>query len=287
MPTKRGQIRDIGIVIFLLVLGGLVVYHYQSQASSAEVPDTDTAIVTTGPELQAWQGGPHADTFVVGTNGENSTCARCHAPVNFVPKMDELPDSCLICKFEIEEAPPFIQQTEWRAVDCKTCHKIDQYGAIQPEYDWLEVAVMDDYADVDSTTELCQKCHTNADIVGHVEIVVGGTHADLDCTNCHDAHATTSSCSTGGCHETREDTAGHDDAHQIVSCVACHDADNLSVEPNEEAGGIWITFASTTIDEETSVFPHISHNLQRTVDCTRCHFADNPWDLLAEVAATP
>ena len=49
---------------------------------------------------------------------------------------------------------------------------------------------------------------------------------------------------------------------QIVMCLACHDASGLEVGLVED-GDIWLTLRSGD--------PYISHNLQKAVNCTRCH----------------
>jgi len=289
MPIKLGQIRDIGIAILLCIIGVWVVYHYQSKVSSVDsTADAETPTITDSPVQQLWQKGPHADTYVVDANGENSYCARCHSPVNFVPAMDELPESCTVCKFKVEEPPPLFRRDEWLAIDCKVCHRIDRNGAVHPEYTWLAVAAIDEYEKVDTTTELCQKCHTGADdLPSHTDIHVSGAHEGFLCTDCHDAHDTASSCSAAGCHEAPENLAAHDEMHQNVSCVACHDASGMAVGPSEEFDGVWLTLVSATPDEAASTIPHTSHNIQREVNCARCHFADNPWNLSAEVESAP
>jgi hypothetical protein len=233
----------------------------------------------------AWEGSPHARTYVVDGSGENSTCARCHAPLNWVPSMDDLPESCSTCKFEVSPPPPVIAQSEWEDIECVVCHKVDK-GKVEAGYAWLEFAAIEEYTDVSSTTELCDKCHLAGGVEGHFSVVVGGVHQAMDCTNCHDAHATTADCRATGCHEdvvfSGSAIATHDEAHAAVGCEACHDAAGLEVGPLE-AGQGWTTFlrASQPGTEERIAFA--SHDLQSDVNCQRCHFEGNPWGLESTV----
>jgi len=241
-------------------------------AGVGQGPDDTGSPTGAPPSLDAiqtgWQTSPHADTYVMADDGTNSACARCHAPVNWVPAMDELPASCLVCKFEVQPPPPVIDRVDWGNVRCNVCHQIKD-DVVQPEIAWLEVAALEQYAKVDSASELCLKCHATADVPGHKTIVHAGVHQDLDCTACHDAHTTAASCGTADCHPAAGPIPGHDEAHQTVACLACHDASGLAVGPDQS--GVW-----TTMD-------YASHSLQTTVDCQRCHYAGNPWGL-AEVA---
>lgn len=248
-------------------------------------PDDADGIETPPPDFEAlWASSPHADTFVLDADGANSTCARCHAPIVWMPSLEDMPESCSACKFDVEDPPPLIPEGDWRPVECMVCHEVSRRGEVQPEVLWLEIAAIEEYAEVSSNTELCLKCHTVGAIPGHAPIQVSGAHADSACTDCHDAHATTSSCSAAGCHDDLADaapTAGHDEAHQVVTCVACHDAGGLGVGPDMQQEGMWVTFF---VREETDErIPVVSHAIQRPVDCARCHFTDNPWGLSSEV----
>jgi hypothetical protein len=282
-------------ILLLLLALGLVACQSDSEPTAApeatsEVQDPETsAAVTAIPTPisieEAWQTSLHAQTFVVGEDGSNSSCARCHAPVNWVPTMDDMPESCLACKFEVKPPPPLIPEEEWEHVPCKVCHQVKK-DEVQDEYAWLEIAAIEEYADVASTSELCLKCHAGVDLPDHEPIQVSEEHADTTCTECHDAHATTATCSSSDCHEDLEPIPGHDEDHQMVSCVACHDADNLQVGPNEEEG-FWVTFMSVSSDGEETITPYTSHNMQVEAPCDRCHFPDNAWGLSEAVSTEP
>jgi hypothetical protein len=234
----------------------------------------------------AWQASSHASSFVVDANGNNNSCARCHAPSNWMPSMDDLPESCYTCKFQLEDPPPFIAEDEWTHIACQVCHTVDKKKNIQAEVAWLEIPALGEYTPVVSNTELCQKCHLAGEVAGHRSVEVGGAHAELGCTDCHPAHSTSASCSAAGCHpEALDPTAqipGHDDDHNSIACAACHDAGGLSVGPVEE-DGMWTTFTAGAVAAD--LYPFTSHNIVLEAPCTRCHFEGNPWSLSIEAAS--
>lgn len=234
----------------------------------------------------SWQNGPHADTYVVNSDGENSKCARCHSPINWIPTMDDMPESCFACKFEIDPPPPLVSEAEWEHIQCKVCHPVDRKGNVEAEFAWLEIPVIEEYAEMESPTELCQKCHTESDAPEHEVVQLGGAHSDFVCTDCHNAHDTITSCGAAGCHDEvlppNDTIPGHDEEHLVTSCVACHDASGLEVGPSEESG-IWITFISTSTDGDIKSIPFTSHNTVLEASCERCHFPNNPWELSSEI----
>lgn len=245
------------------------------QNDEPDEPDvSDSEIIQT-----LWQESPHANTFVLDPDGNNNECAQCHAPVEWMPSMDSLPESCFACKFELEDPPPLIPEENWQAIPCIVCHKTDKKDNILPEYAWLEVAAIEQYAGVATTTELCEKCHSPVEHEGHKLIQVGGAHKDYDCTNCHEVHSTETSCSTPDCHPSLDDPTtqivGHDEDHILIACEACHDDSGFAVGPEIDTG-IWSTFI-TSAEEE--LIPNISHSISLEVNCSRCHFTDNPWGL--------
>lgn len=289
--VRLTQLRDAAVAVGLIVLGVLVVVYYQIKAANTEPVsitsntggaasqmlsqsgnDDEVAASELETPLDWWAAGSHSDTYVVDVDGTNSTCARCHDPLNYIPTMDDLPASCNVCKFKIDPPPPFIAETEAQHVDCKICHRVDSSGTVLAGVSWLEVPAIEQYADVASINRLCENCHTGSNLDDHADISVAGVHAEMECTQCHNEHSMTASCVD--CHDTLEDVPGHDDAHASVSCVACHDAGDMAVGP-DDTGGDWITFA----DPDGNRIPWISHALQREVACDRCHYDSNPWEL--------
>lgn len=243
----------------------------------------------------AWQSSPHAAAFVQDANGNNNRCARCHAPVNWAPTMDDLPESCYACKFELKQPPAYIPEDQWVSIPCNVCHEPDKKGNIQPEIQWLEIAALEEYAPVGTTTELCLKCHNPVNLPEHGTVQLVNAHAGYECTDCHDAHDATASCGGVDCHENALVPAvnipGHDEDHLNVACAACHDGSGAQVGPIEESG-TWTTFlpwsyeTSSTESEtqvETGVVAFSSHNLVLEASCERCHYAENPWDLSVNV----
>jgi hypothetical protein len=197
--------------------------------------------------------------------------------------MDEIPESCLTCKFTVEPPPPLIPETEWDHIPCMVCHRVDKKGVVEAGYAWLEIAQIEEYADIESADELCEKCHGEVDLPGHQAIVVGGVHAGFSCTRCHNAHDPLAGCTTGGCHADLEEAsiAGHTEIHHLVNCVACHDASGMEVGPSEQTGQ-WTTLLPDT--EAGLGGPEFaSHDIQLAGSCDRCHFADNPWGLSESV----
>jgi hypothetical protein len=246
--------------------------------STAAVAEPDPAAIQV-----AWESSPHADTFILDANGQNNTCARCHAPINWLPAMEDLPESCFACKFELEPPPPTIAEGEWVDVPCKICHRVDKKDNVQPEVVWLEIAPLDEYIAVTSPSELCLKCHAAADLPGHTTVEVGGAHPRYECTKCHSAHDTKASCDTPGCHvEPTSPIPGHDTDHQTVSCVACHDGSGMEVGP-DDVTSTWTTFITRSTEGGEERFAFTSHQVVLEAKCDRCHFASNPWGLTESV----
>jgi len=244
--------------------------------TSPEPEEIDPAFFQT-----QWEMSAHANTYVLDALGKNSTCARCHAPTSFVPSMEDMPESCAVCKFEVAPPPPTIAETDWGNVTCNICHRVKK-DVVQPEYAWLSVPPIDEYEYVATTTELCMKCHGEMDIVGHGVPNLANAHQGYTCTECHDAHSTTATCASELCHASVANqatpTPGHDENHAAVTCWACHDMDGQTVGPDDQ--GKWVTFLPD------STIPFASHNIVKQASCDRCHFVNNPWNLSASVSQT-
>ena len=245
----------------------------ENSGDQAEEPMTNEQIE------RAWQNSAHANTYLVDSSGQNNTCAQCHAPINWLPSMDTLPESCFTCKFEIDDPPPYIAEEEWADIPCKVCHELNKKDEVQPEYKWLAIAPIDEYENVESTTELCQKCHLAEEpMEGHIWVSAVGVHEEEQtCTNCHNPHDNSASCTN--CHTdldfSTSETAGHDQEHLNIPCVICHDGSGFAVGLNAETS-LWELLRETS---EGNLEAANTHNIVLEALCIRCHYADNPWDL--------
>jgi hypothetical protein len=278
------------IVVVVLVMTSLVLAACGPGLPTAPVAtrSTDEGKPTAPGQadlLNVWQGSKHAATFVSGDNGVNNDCARCHSPRNFAPaSMADMPATCASCKFNIPVPKP-IAQADWKSIQCDSCHKIEG-GAAAPKAVWLNALVAEydstkePYESVSNNTELCGKCHRDAPGFSYKIDMGASGHKSMQCTTCHDPHSLNSSCSAGTCHASvlKEAKIGHDAAHTSVQCWACHDASGLKVD--KPAGqNVLTTFRATDARGKAVATPYMSHNLQRKVDCARCHYAGNPWGL--------
>jgi len=279
-------LRSMLLVLLLAIVAGCSADQTTDPSDPSPGTPGDTTPGTQDPApspdtiQQYWQASSHADTFVLDNVGENNACARCHSPVNFMPTMDDIADACLACKFEIEDPIPLILEQDWEQIPCIVCHEPDG-DTVEPEIAWLEIPQIESYADVSSANELCLKCHSGENIDQHVFPELGGAHAAYQCIDCHEAHAITASCDVEGCHADADpslEIAGHDDDHQNVACWACHDGSGMDVGPEQDLG-IWTTLHPGADAGQALV----SHDIVREAICGRCHFANNPWNLSAEV----
>lgn len=274
------------------------------------VPPTPTAEPTPLPDqaefVAAWEASAHGNTYGEG-KGPNTWCSRCHSPQNWDPaSYIGPPPSCFSCKFptdpemRIAEGNPFIAEADWVGIPCETCHVMENNVATAG-FAWLNPVSMT-YEALNSSTELCEKCHVTTvgtgnpvrSAVSH-KIELGGTahlnyagfiEADKPptyCTDCHDPH-TLQPKQCQDCHtiDQAEHALGKYPAMaSTLSCMACHDASGAEVgpDPTEGSGGVWTTLLTTQGRTGPTTAAIISHSIQYQVLCDRCHFAENPWNL--------
>lgn len=284
-PTPEIQVTDVPEAVGQLPSQNEQVTEGTS-ASDAITPSTNVAPTEKVPESEEvieakWQTSPHAASYVLDESGQNATCAKCHAPVNWVPSMDEMPESCYSCKFEVNPPDPLITESDWTNIECKVCHEVKR-KKVQSEISWLEIAQIGEYSTVETVDALCLKCHIQTEeLANHADFSMGGAHAEMACNDCHDAHDQTANCNQSGCHATIDAgdklIPGHDADHESVSCSACHDASGLEVGP--DANGFWVTFHPQPADSGAEKVGFVSHNTVLEASCERCHFESNPWEL--------
>jgi hypothetical protein len=275
-----------------------------------EVPPPPTPEPTALPDqsvqIAAWEGSPHGNTWGEG-KGPNTWCSRCHSPQNWDPaSYIGPPPSCFSCKFptdpemRIAEGNPFVPEDEWVGIPCETCHRMEN-GVATQGIAWLNPISME-YVDVNTSNELCEKCHVTTvgtgnpvrSAVSH-EIVLGGpAHLNyagfIDeetpptyCTDCHDPH-TQQPKQCQDCHEidpTTHAKGRYSLMADTVTCMACHDSSGAEVGPNpdEAAGGTWTTTLTEVGRSGPTTSAIVSHSIQYEVACNRCHFDANPWEL--------
>ncbi len=284
-----------------------------------EVPPEPTAVPPEPTEepppppdqsaiVAAWAGSPHGNTYDLG-KGPNTYCSRCHSPQNWDPASTiGPPPNCNTCKFpheeEMREAPTmaFVAEEDWIGITCETCHIMENEAATET-IAWLNTR-NNEYEPVNTPNEICEKCHlTSAGIswtggtgVEHGINLSGSAHKNwaglLDderrpeyCSECHDPHTQQPTLCVD-CHGEvlTLDThiMGNNAAHENVACTACHDASGAEVgpHPDEEMGGMFTTVLSSIgRDGSPSLEPIVSHSVQWLVECDRCHFSENPWEL--------
>jgi hypothetical protein len=141
--------------------------------------------------------------------------------------------------------------------NCRNCHPIVMMDT---------TAVTLEHPSAKNNDE-CRSCHPKAWDEHDRDIKLAG---DDDCMNCHDELMV----------EAKQTPASlaHSSVHLAVSCVACHDASGLEVGPIE-GQNLWMTFRTTELLGHSQTEPYQSHNLQKKVDCGRCHYPGNPWDI--------
>ena len=338
------------ISLLLLVTALFGCQAETTQPVSAEPSIEETAAEpTVSPQADywtAWESSPHANTYAL-EKGPNDYCACCHSPQNWNTAAEiDPPPNCVSCKFpnepepRIAESNVLIAEEEWQDIGCPVCHRVED-GVAEPEIAWLNMNT-NYYETVASSTQLCEKCHADSETLQHGRHITNSVHADFTCTDCHDAHTTTASCTAAGCHTdftTRypvdipehidqiteqecqdchssvadihmnilDETpvaclecheyqmgeyagvryqAAHSNIHAAVTCIACHDGAALEVGliPTE---GQWVAFRTISLLGRESTAPYQSHNVQREVACSRCHFPDHVWELPLDVEDPP
>lgn len=256
-------LRKISRLVFLMIILSAC-----SQSANAQTPSTDTV---------------------------PATLAATPSPTT--TRIPPTPTKDTITRPEWEQSPHALAE---EPVECAACHRYAD-GKLTKEVAWYDEQ-SGVYQTVMTKGEVCQNCHD-----GYTH--ASNPHSNFGCVTCHNPHSTAASCKDchhhvgdttiipaatpddghpngvdsfcngAACHASATQIAqlpdsGHPAQHPLVACAACHDASGSQVGPTE--GGKWMPLRS---DEAGDLVPFTSHDLQRGVDCQRCHFLDNPWAL--------
>ena len=200
------------------------------------------------------------------------------------------------------------------AAPCTACHQQDAGASIGSNLAWWDPTA-GQYRPAADVNELCQKCHPQTGIAKQASAGDASIHAGFQCTACHDPHTTVASCSNATCHQNVRQTndlppstptgghphvgapfcgggschpaataaamqprSVHGGAHVNVTCQACHAAGDLKAGPGKD-GGPWVIWQAADQAGAPAEVPYFPHITQVKVDCQRCHFGENPWDL--------
>ncbi len=247
-------------------------------------------------------------TYDIG-KGPNTYCSRCHSPQNWDPaSTTDRPPNCVTCKFATDEemrvatTMDFVPEEDWVGIACETCHEVDG-DRVLAENGWLNPLTMEHEA-VATTNALCAKCHADTQGVSasggrgvtHGIVLGGSAHLNWGgalpqeqrpdtCSVCHNPH-TMEVKDCVSCHEdvlTMEThMKGTVEDHSNLDCQACHDASGSQVGPfpADSETPQWTTIlTSVGRGGNTTTVKVTSHSSTWLVDCSRCHFEANPWEL--------
>jgi len=314
------------IVIGAAILFGLLLYACAPVATPEPTPTPVPIPPTATPlpdqtayaaELESSMHGYYGDDLY---HGPNTWCARCHSPQNWDPEAKPgKPPNCFSCKFpadkevRVADGNDLIPKEEWVGIPCETCHRVDANGIASEEIAWLN-PISKEYVEVNTPTELCEKCHTTTtnNLFGSAvvhKVYFGSAHLNYAgfinetpppqyCSDCHNPHSLAAKQCVD-CHEideTAHSKGKYGAMKDKVSCMACHDASPdwylntpskivWSIGPYG-ATGQWVpSDATLNRDGVPANTPVVSHAIQGEVVCTRCHSADNPYGLTVLTAS--
>ncbi|MBW6518972.1 MAG: hypothetical protein K0A89_10790, partial [ANME-2 cluster archaeon] len=240
---------------------------------------------------ESWFDSAHANSRS-GASDSKQSCAKCKSPLNY--------DATILSNTTIAEE-------DWKGIQCRVCHNLHDrrfpnntgdrnvpgplafYNATASSY--VNYSVYDQVTDA---TELCEKCHQPGS--SH-DTKFAGSHKDtfgFTCITCHMSESSdelhtfevinSTSAVTGCevCHEPADHTFSSSAAHTgKVDCLGCHD--QTYTQPNATGYavtadgnyGVWndsgnITTWHLSHGSEATFKPH---NIDRDVNCAKCHGA--------------
>ncbi len=205
----------------------------------------------------AWRDGVTGYTETVASPGE--LCEKCHRDTDTLQYRVDLGSQA-----HIDFTCTDCHEPHSTRASCGNsgCH--DDVVAVMAIYNPAHMGITDN--------SVCVGCHTRGMDEHTMYVKELGTD---DCISCH-----------GNLVEIPESQAvqpGHTLYHRSVTCSACHDASGATVEPGGSEGA-WTAIRLFELLGRTSRTAFTSHDLQRKVDCMRCHYDGNPWDLPTEIA---
>ncbi len=169
---------------------------------------------------------------------------------------------------------------------------------------------------VGTPTELCLKCHPDEVASNTTGSDTQPVHGNFGCTNCHNAHSTQAGCAQSSCHVNVQSTISaqidrplghtgtgdpsthmcggeachstatqvasapiyHQPVHRNVPCYVCHDATGMAVARTDDQA--WFTVNQAVDGASDGQKPVVSHTIDRSVNCLKCHYSGNPWSLI-------
>jgi hypothetical protein len=264
------------------------VTNQETVISTITLPATATTNPLETIAISDLASGPHSAGYDLG-KGPNTYCSKCHSPLNWdINATIGTPPNCVSCKFanesevRIGEGNPLIPESEWKGISCGVCHKVTD-NEVNPTITWHNPET-NYYESMATSQQLCEKCHLDTETLRY-KIDLGTTvHVDYDCTDCHQPHSVAANCQDTGCHaevkftEANRNGNKHTTAHQSIKCTACHDASGLDVD-KIEGDDTWTTFRTVEVLGRAQTKPYTSHNLTTDINCQKCHYPENPWNL--------
>ncbi|OJX48157.1 MAG: hypothetical protein BGO78_12860 [Chloroflexi bacterium 44-23] len=258
--------------------------------------------------LAAYKNTKMGNTYDIG-KGPNTYCSRCHSPQNWDPtSTTDRPPNCVTCKFPTDEemrvatTMDFVAEEDWVGISCETCHVVEG-DRVLTENAWFN-PLTKEHETVATTEALCAKCHADTKGVSasggrgveHAIILGGSAHLNWggalpqeqrpdQCSDCHNPHT----MEVKGCVDCHADVMTMENhakgtmaQHANLECQACHDASGAEVGPfpADAENPRWTTIlTSVGRSGATTSVAVKSHSSAWLVDCSRCHFEANPWEL--------
>ena len=198
-------------------------------------------------------------------------CIRCHNPhlqlskeYSYLMEKKDLYGYCNLCHEKRNTLPPLSDEVG----RCATCHL---------------VSIRENRAK--SLNKLCLVCHGRSEsrasnLTSKMLPLIDKTqytntpHAHISCITCHQGydsypHSQTEPKSCISCHKRHHEAISHD-LHYQVECLACHIQKATISKRHNAKGIVYEIVREYDLSNDLWI-----HNIQREVDCTKCHFKGN------------